>query len=118
MNAKQNDEWLVSIERTDGHRQLIRGLTVDKVTESFPLIRLDEAATEIKASCSIDWVKNCKLPKHAGGVTDALIGIQYNLIHPVPIHTLDSGLCIFKSRLAPHKNGYIAMIGGPPSYVI
>ena len=48
-------------------------------------------------------------------MTDALIGIQYSLIHPVPIHTLESGLCIYRSKLAPHKKGFEAMIGGPHS---
>ena len=115
LECKANDEWMVSFEKTDGHRQLIRGLTVDKVTDNFPLVRLGEAAAELKANCNIDWVKSCKTPKQAGGVTDVLIGIHYNLIHPEPIHTLESGLCIFKSKLAPHKSGCLAMIGGPHS---
>ena len=115
LECKANDEWLVSFETVDGHRQLIRGLTVNKVTEDFPLIKLDAAAAELKANCNDEWVKGCKIPKLAGGVTDALIGIQYNLVHPEPVHTLESGLCIFKSRLAPHKGGGLAMIGGPHS---
>ena len=115
LECKANDEWIVSMEKTDGHRQLIRGLTVDKVTENFPMIKLSEAAAELKAKCKNEWVRNCKLPKQAGGVTDALIGIHYNLIHPEPIHTLETGLCIFRSKLAPHKPGYIAMLGGPHS---
>ena len=115
LECKANDEWLVSLEKTDGHRQLIRGLTVDKVTEDFPLVKLGRATAEIKNSSSDEWIRSCKVPKQAGGVTDALIGIHYNLIHPVPVHTLESGLCIYRSKLAPHKNGFEAMIGGPHS---
>ena len=115
LECKANDEWMVSFERTDGHRQLVRGLTLDKVTDNFPHIRLGDAAAELKAASSSDWVKNCQTPKQAGGSTDVLIGIQYNLIHPEPVHTLESGLCIFRSKLAPHKTGCLAMIGGPHS---
>ena len=115
LECKANDEWIVSFEKTDGHRQLIRGLTVDKVTDNFPLVRLGDAIAEVKANCNTEWVRNCRTPKQAGGVTDVLIGIHYNLIHPEPIHTLESGLCLFKSKLAPHKGGCLAMIGGPHS---
>ena len=104
LECKANDEWMVSFERTDGHRQLVRGLTVDKVTDNFPRIRLGDAAAELKAASSSDWVKNCQTPKQAGGSTDVLIGIQYNLIHPEPVHTLESGLCIFRSKLAPPQD--------------
>ena len=62
LECKANDEWLVSFEKTDGHRQLIRGLTVNKVTDEFPEIKLGEAAADIKASSENAWVQNCKLP--------------------------------------------------------
>ena len=60
-------------------------------------------------------LQECRIPKLAGGVTDGLIGIQYNLIHPEAVHTLDSGLSIFRSKLVGHKTGFNAMIGGPHS---
>ena len=42
-----------------------------------------------------------------------MIGIQYDLIHPEPIHSLPNGLTLYKSKLAPHEPGFNAAIGGP-----
>ena len=38
----------------------------------------------------------------AGGVPHVLIGIKYKLIHPEAIHTLPSGLTLYKSKLVGH----------------
>ena len=110
-----DEDWLVSLEREDGQRQLIQGLTVESVTVDFPMIDTTRAVNDIKASSSDPWVKSCKVPENVGGVTDALIGIQYDLIHPEPVHTLPSGLTIYRSKLAPHQAGINAAIGGPHS---
>ena len=92
MQAKANDEWLISVERTDGYRQFIKGLTVDHVTCDFPMIDVETAVAEVKRDKPSDRVlQQCTVPKLAGGVTDVLLGIHYSLIHPVPVHTLESG---------------------------
>ena len=116
MEAKANDEWLVSVETDNGGRQLIKGLTVDHVTADFPLIDVSIAAEEIKRDLPEDTLlQQCKVPRLAGGVTDALLGIHYSLIHPVPVHTLESGLTLYRSKLVSHTGGYNAMVGGPHS---
>ena len=116
MQAKANDEWLVSVERTDGYRQFIKGLTVDHVTCDFPTINVEKAVAEVKRDKPGDAVlQQCKVPKQAGGVTDVLLGIHYSLIHPVPVHTLESGLTIYTTKLVGHGSGFNAMIGGPHS---
>jgi hypothetical protein len=116
MKTKANDEWIVSVERTDGTRQLIQGLTVDKVTCDFPMIDVQGAVAEVKRDKPEDKVlQRCKVPKMAGGVTHGLIGIKYRLIHPDPIHTLPSGLTLYKSKLVGQNPGMNAMIGGPHS---
>ena len=107
------EDWLVSLERTDGQRQLVQGLAVQSVTVDFPFIDTSEAVYDLKANSANDWVRNCVVPKNVGGVTDGLIGIQYDLIHPEPIHTLPSGLTLYRSRLATHDPGINAAIGGP-----
>ena len=107
---------MVSVETSDGHRQFIKGLTVDKVTADFPMIDVGKAVGEIKRdNPANNSLQRCKIPRHTGGVTDALIGIHYSLIHPVPVHTLESGLTIYRSKLVGHKAGYNALIGGPHS---
>ena len=93
----------------------MQGLTVESVTVEFPLVDTTHAVEEVKSSSNNPWIKSCRVPKNVGGVTDGLIGIQYSLIHPEPIHTLPSGLTIYRSKLAPHKPGINAAIGGPHS---
>ena len=116
IKTKANNEWLVSVETVDGGRQLIQGLTVDKVTADFPVIDVEIAVAEVKRDKPNDkFLQSCKVPKKAGGVTHGLIGIKYELIHPDPVHTLPSGLTLYRSKLIGHKPGMNAMIGGPHS---
>ena len=116
IQTKANDEWLVSMETVSGHRQFFRGLTVDRVTCDFPMINVEKAVSEVKRDKPGDkLLQQCKIPRMAGGVTDALIGIHYELIHPESVHTLDSGLTIYRSKLMGHKGEFNAMIGGPHS---
>ena len=77
---------------------------------------VEKAVAEIKRDKPEDNIlQQCKVPKLAGGVKHGLVGIKYKLIHPDPIHTLPSGLTIYKSKLVGHKSGLNAMIGGPHS---
>ena len=46
---------------------------------------------------------------------DILLGIKYASVFPVPVHTLDSGLTIYSTRLAPFHKSFNAIIGGPHS---
>ena len=44
---------------------------------------------------------------------NVLIGIKYKLIHPEAIHTLPSGMTLYKCKLVGHNHGQNAMIRGP-----
>ena len=43
------------------------------------------------------------------------MGIMYSSIFPVPVHSMESGLTIYQTKLSPHNKGYNAVIGGPHS---
>ena len=104
IEVQARDEWLVSVERTDGYRQLIKGLTVDKVTCDFPMVDVDKAVSEVKRDKPGNRVlQECRVPQLAGGVTDVLLGNHYSLVHPDPVHTLESGLTIYRSKLVGHR---------------
>ena len=110
------DEWIVSVPRTDGDTQLIQGLTVPRVTSDFPLINLTAAVKEIKDDDPENQaLQNCSVPAEAGGSVDMLIGIKYLSIFPKEVHTLPSGLTIYKSKLASHGGKFDSCIGGPHS---
>ena len=44
---------------------------------------------------------------------NVLIGIKYKLIHPEAIHTLPSGMTLYKCKLVSHNHGQNVMIRGP-----
>ena len=44
---------------------------------------------------------------------DILLGIQYNNLYPELVHSLDSGLSIYKLKLTSTSSEYTAAIAGP-----
>ena len=47
--VKVNDLWMCSVPLRDGSRQPIEGWAVDKVTGTFPLVKMKAAEEQIKA---------------------------------------------------------------------
>ena len=91
LDSKVNDKWLVSME-TDG-------LTVDQVTADFPFINVTKALEEVKKSDPKNAIiQQCKVPKIAGVVADALLGIHY-CTYP----HLGNRATIYRSKLVGHK---------------
>ena len=110
------DEWVVSVLRADGKKQLIQGLTVPRITSDFPLTNLEAAIIDIKNDSPENAaLQNCRAPLIAGGSVHMLLGIKYISIFPKEIHTLPSGLTIYESRLASHGGLHNSCIGGPHS---
>ena len=108
------EEWLVQFSRTDNKKQLVRGVTMKQITCDFPAIDTTEAVKEIKSKDKNDeFLQSCKVPMIAGGKVDILLGIQYSIIHPLPVLELNCGLTIYKSRLVSHNSVHNALIGGP-----
>ena len=111
-----NSEWVVLLDREDGRKQIVQALTVDRVTTDFPMMNLTEAVNDVKKDDPNNSVlQQCSLPSAVGGSVDILMGIMYSSIFPVPVHCLESGLTIYKSKLSPHYKGFNAVIGGPHS---
>ena len=111
-----HSEWICSMDREDGRKQLVQGLTVDKVTSDFPMIDISTAVREVQSSDPTNAaLQACKLPPSVGGSVDILLGIMYSSIFPDPIHCLDSGLTIYRTKLSPYHKAHNAIIGGPHS---
>ena len=107
------EEWLVQLSRIDGKKQLVRGVTMKQITCDFPPIDTTDAVNEIKKSNLDDeFLQSCRVPTIAGGKVDILLGIRYSAIHPVPVHELECGLTLYKSRLVSHDRSLNAIIGG------
>ena len=104
------------IPLADGNFQAVRGLTLSKVTADMPQLSLTSAFEHIKSQCSENKnVTNLKIPNVVGGCVDMILGIKYQSIYPIPVHTFPSGLTVFQSKLKPDATGALACIGGPIS---
>ena len=109
-----NDEWMCSLSLRDGSRQAVEGWTVDKITATLPSINMTQAEAEIKADKkNNEQLKNLKVEPVIGGDVDLLLGILYNGIFPVAVHSLTSGLTIYELQITSHKKSYNSVIGGP-----
>ena len=112
--VQANSEWVVVLDREEGRKRIVQGLTVDKVITDFPMMNLTEAVNDVKNDDPNNSVlQQCSLPSSVGGSVDILMGIMYSSIFPVPVHCLESGLTIYRSQLSPHHKGFNAVIGGP-----
>ena len=112
--VRVKDEWACLLDKADGCKQIIQGVTVDHITAPFPIMDLKEAVKEIKADDpENEELQDLRVPSTAGGEADILFGILYECCHPVHVHTLPSGLFIAKLRLATPGNQWTGVIGGP-----
>ena len=113
-NVRVNDEWACLLDRADGCKQVVQGVTVDKITSRFPVVNLTEAVKEVKADDpDNEELQQLRIPDKVGGEADVLLGIMYDSCHPVRVHTLPSGLFIAKLVLASPGNQWTGVIGGP-----
>ena len=107
-------EWASLLPLADGTHQCVRGLTMKRVTGDMPKLNLVPAFEAIKSKCKkSSRIQNLKVPRMVGGEVKMIIGIKYQNIFPVPIHSLPNGLTVFESKLKPTAPGMLACIGGP-----
>ena len=79
LTTTSDEEWVVFMNRTDGKKQLVQGLTVPQITCDFPALALKTAEEALKSDDpSNQALQKCKIPPMAGGTVDVLLGIKYN----------------------------------------
>ena len=110
-----NHEYAFLMEKSDGSKQVMHGVTADSLTAVFPTVSLVEAHKEIIKNAPRHMkpmVSKLNIPAEAGGQTDVLLGIMYQSCHPKILFTLPSGLFIAKLRLKS-LGTFTGCIGGP-----
>ena len=116
ININANAEWAALLPLADGGQQVVRGLTMKRVTQDVPKVNMEKLFDSIKKSYNgVPAVQNLKVPKFVGGHIDMILGIKYQNIYPELVHQYPNGLAVYKSKLLPDKPGAIACIGGPVS---
>ena len=113
-SVRVNGEHMCSIELVDGTRAVLEGVTVDKISSPIPYTNLSTAEKDIKDSdrSNIE-LQNLRCNERVGGELDILLGIHYSAIFPTAVHSLPSGLTIYKLVISSHDPLYTAVIGGP-----
>ena len=110
------DEWACQPMTTRGHREILIGLCVPKITSNFPRVSLKEATAELKSSDpENEELQNLCVPDHVGGECHVLLGIQYAAHFPRLVYTLETGLGIYEVRLqpsSPHCSSFNPNLGG------
>ena len=107
-------EWACQPMTTRGHREILIGVTVPKITSNFPYVNLKEATLELKNSApENEELQALTVPEYVGGECQILLGIQYAAHFPRLVHSLDSGLGIYRVKLQPSSPHYTAAIAGP-----
>ena len=110
------DEWACQPMTTKGHREILIGLCVPKITSNFPYVNLKEATAEIKASAPDNQeLQQLCVPDQVGGECHILLGIQYSSHYPRLVHSLESGLGIYEVKLQPSSPKFTAALAGPHS---
>ena len=113
-NVKVNDEWQTTLKLIDGSRQAVEGWTVDEVTAPLPEIDVSKAVKDIKADKPNDKkLQSMFAQLVVGGDCDILLGLMYNAIFPIVVHSLPNGLTIYELQIIPHDNEVNSIIGGP-----
>ena len=109
-------EWASLIPLADGGHQVVRGLTVPRVTQDMPTVNLVKIFNSLQKKTGHNkQIQNIKVPKVVGGRVDMILGLKYLNIYPEELHRFPNGLTIFKSKLLPASPGAVACIGGPVS---
>ena len=109
-----NEEWACQILMTSGLREILWGVTVPQITSKFPYVPLNPAVRAVKAGDPTNLeLQQLKIPKYVGGECHILLGIQYNAFYPELVHSLESGLAIYRLRIK--SSWSTATIAGPHS---
>ena len=113
-SVRVNAEYMCSIQLVDGTRAVLEGVSVDKISSPLPHAKLTDAERFIKGSDPGNpELQTLRCNPDVGGELDILLGIYYSALFPTPVHTLPSGLTIYKLVISSYDPLYTAVIGGP-----
>ena len=114
ITIQASGEWGALIPLADGGQQVVRGLTLMRVTGDMPAVDMKKLFNCVKKEYgSTSEVDSLGVPSCMSGRVDMIIGIKYNSIYPELVHQYPNGLAVYKSKLLPESPNAVACFGGP-----
>ena len=113
IQVNAESEWGINIPLANGSYQVVKGLSVKKVTSDMPKLNLKSYWNKLKAENPKLKNQNLSIPEKLGGEIDMILGIQFNMLHPDILFQYPNGLTVYKSRLMPANANESVCIGGP-----
>ena len=102
-------EWAALIPLADGGNQIVRGLTLMRVTGDMPKVNMKKLFNAVKSTYgSTSAIDKLDVPESISGKVDMIIGVKYNSIYPELVHQYPNGLAIYKSKLLPCSKKAVA----------
>ena len=117
----EGEEYTVLLPLLKG-KIAIQAFAVDKILEPLATVDLQPALDFFKANVkendnltkkSKQEIENAKIFRYVTGEVDILLGIKHLRIFPKLVHSLSSGLSIFKMVLKPASKSALFCLGGP-----
>ena len=93
-------EWAAVLPLLDGGHQVVKGLTMDKLTLDMPKVNLRKLLDACEEEYGpVEAIQGYKAPEIVGGSMDMIMGICYQNIYPESIYTYPNGLAVYKTNL-------------------
>ena len=117
----EGQEYTVLLPLLKG-KVAIQAFAVDKILEPLTTVDLQPALEYFKVNALEDdtitkkskqEIENAKIFRYVTGEVDILLGIKHLRIFPKLVHSLSSGLSIFKMVLKPASTTALYCLGGP-----
>ena len=85
IRVQATGEWGCALPLQDGKHQIVRGLTVPKVTADMSVMQLRPVLDEIKSSEPHNKeLQKIQVPKFLGGQVDMILGVQFSVPRASP----------------------------------
>ena len=105
-------EWGAVLPLEDGTHQIVRGLSLDKVTGDMPTVDLTPIMRQLKKEArGSKEVQAIRVPKKVGGQVEMILGLLYAKIYPEPVHVFENGCTLFRTKLLQSDKNITGCIG-------
>ena len=117
-SCTDHGRFLITLPLYNGQNVNLSGLCLDKLTSTFPEIKLGGAERDIQQDANLAKVTKTlpKLPKSVGGDVDIMIGAMYNRYIPNQVHKMENGLAIYESLFAGEDGSRGVLLGPHQSF--